>query len=135
MPILKPHAEAVKRHGEISWPGVICPTPGNQCWPEGVPIIFGNLGMQMLQQAHPITILHSNGRDVRHVLLNENHSMVDRYGTPHTQRCMSWSTSPKQRKSAQKREPIHLAMETEGACTPVGADGIGVSCRPARLPI
>jgi threonine dehydrogenase-like Zn-dependent dehydrogenase len=42
-PILQPHAaEAVKRHGEISQTGVTYPTPGNQCWPEGVPFIFGN---------------------------------------------------------------------------------------------
>jgi hypothetical protein len=118
-PILKLHAaEAVKRHGEISQTGVTYPTPGNQCWPEGVPFIFGNLGMQMLQQAHQITILYSNDHEVRHVRLNEAHpgqvtpswygdsvghyegdtlvidtigikvgplSMVDRYGTPHTQ--------------------------------------------------
>jgi hypothetical protein len=117
--ILKPHAaEAVKRRGEISQTGVTYPTPGNQCWPEGVPFIFGNLGMQILQQAHQITLLYSNNHEVRHVRLNEAHpaqvtpswygnsvghyegdtlvidtvgikigplSMVDRYGTPHTE--------------------------------------------------
>jgi hypothetical protein len=73
-PILKPQAaEAVKKHGEISQTGVTYPTPGNQCWPEGVPFIFGNLGMQMLQQAHQITILYSNDHEVRHVRLNEAH--------------------------------------------------------------
>ena len=41
-PILKPQAaEVVKKHGEISLTGVTYPTPGNQCWPEGVPYIFG----------------------------------------------------------------------------------------------
>jgi hypothetical protein len=72
--ILKPHAaEAVKRHGEILQTGVTYPTPGNQCWREGVPFIFGNLGMQMLQQAHQITLLSSNDYEVRHVRLDEEH--------------------------------------------------------------
>ena len=55
-PILKPHAaEAVKKAGEIARTGVTAPTPANQCWPDGVPFIFWNIGMQMLQEPHRIT--------------------------------------------------------------------------------
>jgi len=73
-PILKPQAaEVVKKHGEISLSGVAYPTPGNQCWPEPVPFIFRNLGMQLLQQAHQITILYSDNHEVRRVRLNEPH--------------------------------------------------------------
>src|SRR5262249_46322185 len=50
-PILKPAAaEIVKQHGEISLRGIPYPTPSNQCWPGGVPFVFWNLGMQMIQQ-------------------------------------------------------------------------------------
>ena len=73
-PILKPWAaEVVKKHGEISLTGVTYPTPGNQCWPEPLPFIFRNLGMQMLQQPHQITILYSDNHEVRHVRLNQPH--------------------------------------------------------------
>ena len=48
-PILKPEAaEAVKKHGEIELGGDAAPNPRNQCWPEGVPFVFRNTGMQML---------------------------------------------------------------------------------------
>ena len=61
-PILKPQAaEVVKKHGEISLSGVASPTPSNQCWPEPVPYIFQNIGMQMLQQPDKITILYRRG--------------------------------------------------------------------------
>jgi hypothetical protein len=73
-PILKPQAaEAVKQHGEISLSGVTYPTPNNQCWPEPVPYIFWNPGMQMLQQTHQITILYDQAYQVRHVRMNEPH--------------------------------------------------------------
>src|SRR5580704_13974157 len=40
-PILKPEAaEVVKQHGEISKKKITYPTPGNQCWPGGVPFVF-----------------------------------------------------------------------------------------------
>src|ERR1700678_1109024 len=52
-PILKPHAaEIVKKFGEISLAHVTYPSPANQCWPEPVPYIYKNFGMQMLQQPH-----------------------------------------------------------------------------------
>jgi len=73
-PILKPEAaEVVKKHGKISLAGVGYPAPSNQCWPGGVPYIFWNPGMEMLQQLHQITILYSNDHEVRHVRMNEPH--------------------------------------------------------------
>jgi hypothetical protein len=73
-PILKPGAaEAVKKQGEIELSGVPAATPANQCWPGGVPFVFWNIGMQMLQQPHQITILYDEGPDVRHVRMNEPH--------------------------------------------------------------
>jgi hypothetical protein len=73
-PILKPQAaEVVRKHAEISLSGVTYPTPSNQCWPNGVPYVFWNTGMQMLQQPHQITILYTNDHEVRHVRLNESH--------------------------------------------------------------
>src|SRR5215467_15482827 len=73
-PILKPHAaEIVRQHGEISLTRVPYPTPSNQCWPGGVPFVLYNIGMQMLQQAHKITILYSNNHEVRHVRMNQPH--------------------------------------------------------------
>jgi hypothetical protein len=79
-PILKPQAaEIVKKHGEISRAGVTYPTPGNQCWPEPLPFIFRNLGMQLLQQPHQITMLYSDNHEVRRVRLNEPHPA---HGTP-----------------------------------------------------
>src|SRR5258707_11580841 len=50
-PILKPEAAAtVKRLGEISQSRLTYPTPSNRCWPSGVPYIFFQPGMQMLQR-------------------------------------------------------------------------------------
>jgi hypothetical protein len=51
-------AKVVKEHGDQSLTGVGCPTPGNQCWPDGVPYIFWQYGMQMLQQPDRITMLY-----------------------------------------------------------------------------
>jgi hypothetical protein len=73
-PILKPQAaEIVKKHGEISLTGVPYPDPSNSCRPSGVPYIFFQLGMQMLQQPHQITILYSNNHEVRRVRMNQPH--------------------------------------------------------------
>jgi hypothetical protein len=71
---LKPHAaEEVKRHGEISLTGVAYPTPNNQCWPEPLPYIFRDFGIQMLQQPDQITILYSQDHEVRRVRMNQSH--------------------------------------------------------------
>ena len=73
-PILKPAAaEIVKQHGEISLRGIPYPTPSNQCWPGGVPFVFWNLGMQMIQQGDKITILYANDYAYRQVRLNQPH--------------------------------------------------------------
>jgi hypothetical protein len=73
-PILKPEAaEVVKKHGEISLAGVGYPTPRNQCWPGGVPFIFSNNGMLMLQQPDKITILYQYDHEVRRVRMNRPH--------------------------------------------------------------
>jgi hypothetical protein len=61
----------VKKQGEMELNGG-APTTYNQCWPQGVPFIFFNFGMQMLQQFHQITILYSQDQ-VRHVRMNEPH--------------------------------------------------------------
>jgi hypothetical protein len=73
-PILKPEAaEAVKKHGEISLAGVAYPTPSNQCWPGGVPYIFWNFAMQMLQQQDKITIIYYFDNEFRQVRMNQPH--------------------------------------------------------------
>ena len=73
-PILKPQAaEVLKKHGEIELSGANSPTPSNQCWPGGVPYVFWNNGMQMLQQPDKIAILYSNDHEVRHVRMNQVH--------------------------------------------------------------
>jgi hypothetical protein len=73
-PILKPEAaEIVKQHGLISLTGAPYPTPSNQCRPNGVPYVFWNIGMQMLQEPNKVTLLYSNDHEVRHVRLNAQH--------------------------------------------------------------
>src|SRR6202163_52972 len=73
-PILKPQAaQVVKKAGEIALSGVTYPTPSNQCWPGGVPFIFWNIGIQILQQPDKVTILYSNDHEVRHVRMNQTH--------------------------------------------------------------
>ena len=74
-PILKPAtAEAVKKKGEIEESGTVAPTPRNQCWPEGVPFIFDNMGIQILQTRDKITIFYEHDHQVRHIYLNQAHS-------------------------------------------------------------
>jgi hypothetical protein len=73
-PILKPlAAEAVKKFGEVELSGAASPTPSNRCWPEPVPYIFLNFGIQILQQPHQITILYDEDHEVRHVRMNQGH--------------------------------------------------------------
>jgi hypothetical protein len=72
-PILKPWAaEVLKKRGENELRGVGSPTPYNQCWPEGLPFIFFNFGMQMLQQTDKITFLYFDYQ-YRQVRLNDTH--------------------------------------------------------------
>ena len=73
-PILKPGAAAtVKRIGDIALSGTTSPTPSNRCWPSGVPYIFFQPGMEMLQQPHGIVLLYLRNHEFRHVRLNEPH--------------------------------------------------------------
>jgi hypothetical protein len=73
-PILKPEAaEIVKKHGDLSLSGVGYPTPSNQCWPSGVPYIFWNFGLQMLQQKDEITLIYLHDHEVRRVRMNAAH--------------------------------------------------------------
>ena len=74
-PILKPWAaQTVKAYGEISLAGATYPNPANQCWPEPVPFIFKNNGMQIVQQPHQVTFLYDENHQFRQVRLNEPHS-------------------------------------------------------------
>ena len=55
-PILQPWAaDVVKKHGEMSLTGIGYPTPSNQCWPGGVPYVFWDFLLQMVQQPDRIT--------------------------------------------------------------------------------
>src|SRR6202521_6097639 len=73
-PILKPAAaEVVKKHAEMSLAGVGYPSPRNQCWPQGVPFIFTNSAVQLLQQPDKITMLYDEDHEVRRVRMNEPH--------------------------------------------------------------
>jgi hypothetical protein len=73
-PILQPWAaEVVRKFGEMSLAGVGFPTPRNQCWPEQVPFVFINYGMQILQQPDKVTFLYPFDHQYRQVRLNELH--------------------------------------------------------------
>jgi hypothetical protein len=73
-PILKPAAAAiVRKHGEISRSGMTYPTPSNRCWPSGVPYIFFQPGVELLQQPHQIVFLYLRDHEFRHVRLNAPH--------------------------------------------------------------
>jgi hypothetical protein len=73
-PILKPlAAEVVRKRGEIELSGRMAPNPSNQCWPGGVPYIFWNKGIQLLQQPEKITLLYFYDHEFRQVRLNQLH--------------------------------------------------------------
>ena len=73
-PILKPEAaEVVKKHAEMSLAGVGYPSPRNQCWPQGVPFIFTNDAVQLLQQGDKVTMLYDEDHEVRRVRMNQPH--------------------------------------------------------------
>jgi hypothetical protein len=73
-PILQPWAaEVVKEHAEKELNDGPALNPINQCRPGGVPFVFYNLGMEMLQQPNSITILYVFDHEVRHVRLNQTH--------------------------------------------------------------
>ena len=73
-PILKPvAAEIVKRHGEIEATGVPLPTPRNHCWPEQVPFMFSDFGLQIIQQPDRIVLIYDHDHQVRYVRMNQPH--------------------------------------------------------------
>jgi hypothetical protein len=73
-PILQPWAaEVVKKFGDISLAGEGYPTPRNQCWPEQVPFVFANFGMQILQRPDKITFLYPFDHQFRQARLNQPH--------------------------------------------------------------
>jgi hypothetical protein len=73
-PILKPEAAAVvKKHGDLSLAGVVYPSPANQCWPEPVPFIYKNFGLQMLQRPDKVTMLYEQDHEFRQVRINQPH--------------------------------------------------------------
>ena len=73
-PILKPAAaDVVKRLGEISLSGVTYPTPSNRCWPSGVPYIFFQPGLQVLQLLDRVILLYLRNHESRQVRLNQPH--------------------------------------------------------------
>jgi hypothetical protein len=73
-PILQPWAaQVVKKFGEISLAGKGYPTPRNQCWPEQVPFVFANYGMQVIQQPDKVTILYPFDHQFRQVRVNQPH--------------------------------------------------------------
>jgi hypothetical protein len=73
-PILTSEAAAiVKQLGELSLKGIGYPTPSNQCWPGGVPYVFWNFGLQIVQQSDKVTMLYLHDHEVRQVRLNQPH--------------------------------------------------------------
>ena len=73
-PILKPDAAAlVKKRGELALAGTGFPSARNQCWPQGVPFIFTNYGLRLLQQPDKVTLLYDEDHEVRRVRLNAQH--------------------------------------------------------------
>jgi len=73
-PILKPHAaEIVRKRGEISLAGEGYPTPSNQCWPQGVPYIFWDFWMEMVQKPDKVVMIYRHGNEVRWVRMNAAH--------------------------------------------------------------
>jgi hypothetical protein len=73
-PILQPWAaQVVKQHAEKELNDGPALNPINQCRPGGVPFVFYNLGMELLQQPNSITMLYVFDHEVRHVRLNQAH--------------------------------------------------------------
>ena len=73
-PILQPWAaDVVKAHADKERNDGPARNPINECRPGGVPFVFYNLGMAMLQKRDSITILYVFDHEVRHVRLNSTH--------------------------------------------------------------
>jgi hypothetical protein len=73
-PILKPvAAQEVKRRGENEQHGMPNASARNQCWPEGVPAIFRDMTLEVLQQPGRITMLYDYDHELRRVRMNQPH--------------------------------------------------------------
>jgi hypothetical protein len=73
-PILKPWAaDVVKKYGDVSLSGTVAPNPANQCWPEPVPFIYKNFGLQMLQKPDEITLIYEQDHEFRKIRMNQPH--------------------------------------------------------------
>ena len=73
-PVLQPWAaNVVKKFGELSLAGVTYPSPANQCWPEPIPYIYKNFGMQIFQHPDRITMIYEQDHEFRQVRLNDAH--------------------------------------------------------------
>jgi hypothetical protein len=73
-PILKPAAaQVVKQRGENELHGMPNASARNQCWPEGLPAIFRDMTIQLLQQPDKVTILYDFDHEVRRVRMNQPH--------------------------------------------------------------
>jgi hypothetical protein len=73
-PILKPAAaQEVKRRGENELHGMPNASARNQCWPEGLPTVFRDTSIAMLQQADKITILYDQDHELRRVRMSQQH--------------------------------------------------------------
>jgi hypothetical protein len=73
-PILKPAAaQVVKRRGENELHGMPNANARNQCWPEGLPAVFRDVTITMLQQPDKITILYDQDHEVRRVRMIQQH--------------------------------------------------------------
>jgi hypothetical protein len=73
-PILKPAAaEEVKRRGDNERRGIPNASARNQCWPEGVPAIFRDMTLLMIQQPERLTMLYDYDHEVRRVRMNQPH--------------------------------------------------------------
>jgi hypothetical protein len=73
-PILQPWAaDIVRQHAEKELNDGPALNPINQCRPGGVPFVFYNLGMEMIQNKDSIAILYVFNNEIRRVRLNEAH--------------------------------------------------------------
>jgi hypothetical protein len=85
-PVLQPWAaEVVKKKGELSLAGVVYPNPANQCWPEPMPFLYKNFGIQLLPRGDEITILYDQDHEFRKIRMNQPHAARPRpsfYGDP-----------------------------------------------------
>jgi hypothetical protein len=74
-PILKPAAaQEVKRRGENELHGMPNASARNQCWPEGLPAVFRDTSIAILQQGDRITILYDQDHELRRVRMNAPHA-------------------------------------------------------------